>query len=151
MTTVAHDILKFTKTIDAPLAEVWAAFADSDERAKWSVPAGDAQVYEESNFQIGGRDVYRCGPPKTLDFHGVLDYIHIVPQSLIVHTDTVTVQDQILATALLTWEFEDRGSATLVRLTDQVTSFVGDDMIEGHRNGHAKALNQLKDFVSTSD
>ena len=59
--------------------------------------------------------------------------------------------------ALLTWEFEDQGfegegfedqgEDTVIRLTNQVTSFTGHDMIDGHRWGHLTALEQLRDFV----
>jgi uncharacterized protein YndB with AHSA1/START domain len=149
MISITHDTLTFAQPVRARLSVVWAAFADSTQRAIWGVPVGEAQVYDESNFRVGGRDRYRCGPPQTLEFHGAVDYVHIIPESLIVHTDTVTVGDQILAVALLTWEFEGADDTTVIRLTDQVTSFVGTDMIDGHRNGQTKALEQLRDFVGS--
>ncbi len=147
MTSIAHETLTFSQSINAPLSAVWEAFADSAQRAVWGVPAGEAQIYDESNFCVGGRDTYRCGPPQSLEFHGVADYIQIVPQSLIVHSDTVKVEDQVLAVALLTWQFETHDGMTQIHLTDQVTSFVGTGMIDGHRNGHTTALEQLRDFV----
>ena len=147
MTSITHDTLTFSRLIDAPLSVVWAAFADSTQRSTWGVPEGEAQIYDESNFDVGGRDVYRCGPPETLEFSGVAEYLQIVPESLIVHTDVVAIEDQVLAGALLTWQFEERDGATQVQLTDQVTSFVGADMIDGHRNGHTKALEQLGALV----
>lgn len=147
MTSIAHDTLTFSLSIDAPLSVVWAAIADSAQRSVWGVPAGEAQVYDESNFRVGGRDVYRCGPPETLEFDGVAEYLEIVPGTLIVHSDVVAVEGKVLAVALLTWHFETQNGATRVQLTDQVTSFVGADMIDGHRNGHTKALEQLRAFV----
>lgn len=147
MISLAHETLRFTQTIKAPLPAVWEAFADPTRRALWGVPAGEVQVYDEADFRVGGRDRYRCGPPETLEFHGVADYVQVVPQSLIVHTDTVSAGDQMLACALLSWQFDADGETTLVRLTDQVTSFVGTGMVDGHRNGHAKALAQLKRFL----
>ncbi len=150
MSSVAHDTLTFEQSVNASLSAVWDAFADSTQRAVWGVPAGEAQVYDESNFLVGGHDKYRCGPPEKLGFHGIVDYVHIVPPSLIVHTDTVTAEGQVLAVALLTWQFDALDDTTTIRLTDQVISFVGADMIEGHRNGHTKALEQLKDFLERS-
>ncbi|GAA1113896.1 SRPBCC domain-containing protein [Arthrobacter flavus] len=151
MTSIAHDTLTFSRLLDAPLSVVWAAFADSTQRTVWGVPEGEAQVYDESNFGVGGRDVYRCGPPETLEFSGIAEYLQIVTEFLIVHTDVVAVEGQVLAAALLTWQFESRDGATQVQLTDQVTSFVGVDMIDGHRNGHTKALEQLRVFVEGLD
>jgi hypothetical protein len=96
---------------------------------------------------VGGRDVYHCGPPETLEFSGVAEYLQIVSESLIVHTDVVAVEGQILAVALLIWQIETQNGVTRVQLTDQGTSFVGTDMIDGHRNGHTTALEQLRTFV----
>lgn len=151
MMSTTRDTLTFAQPVRARLSVVWAAFADSTQRAIWGVPVGESQVYDETKFRVGGRDRYRCGPPQTLEFHGVVDYVHIIPESLIVHTDTVTIGDQILAVALLTREFEGAGDTTVMRLTDQVTSFAGTDMIDGHRNGHTKALEQLRDFVGSGE
>ena len=147
MASVVHDTLTFSQSIHAPLSLVWEAIADSAQRTVWGVPAGEAQVYDESNFRVGDRDVYRCGPAETLEFSGVAEYLQIVPESLIVHTDVVAVEGKILAAALLTWQFKTQDGATRILLTDQVTSFVGTDMIDGHRNGHTKALEQLRVYV----
>ena len=147
MTPIAHETLTFVQPIAAPLSAVWAAFADSTQRATWSVPAGEAMVFDQSNFHVGGRDEYRCGPRQTLEFFGLVDYVQIVPETPPPPTDLVASSGQTLAIALVTWEFDHSGDSTLIRLTDQVTSFVGSGMIDGHRNGHAKALSQLRDFV----
>lgn len=149
MISLVHETLTFTQSINAPLAAVWEAYADPTQRVLWGVPAGEAQEYDESDFCIGGRDKYRCGPPQSLEFSGTVDYVQIVPQSLIVHTDTVKARDQVLAVALLTWKFDINEDSTLIRLTDQVTSFVGTDMVDGHRNGHNKALEQLRDLLGS--
>lgn len=105
-------------------------------------------VYDDSDFREGGRDTYRCGPLDSLDFHAATEYVRIEPESLIVYSETVKTPDQILAAGLLTWEFQEDGSGTIIKLTCQVTSFVGQGMIEGNRNGHTKALDQLETFLT---
>lgn len=115
----------------------------------WCPPADKAQVYDQVDFRVGGRDLYRCGAPESLDFHGVVDYAAIEPQQMIVHTDIVSAGPDTLAAALLTWTFEAVDQGTRVHLTDQVTSFVGEGMIDGHRNGHTTALKQLADYVGS--
>lgn len=147
--SIVHETLKFTKTINAELSRVWEAFADPIQRARWSVPAGEAMVYEQAAFEVGGRDRYRCGPPESLDFINIVDYALIVTQALVVYTETVTTSEQPLSAGVVTWSFTVNGDVTEVQLTSQVTSFVGDGMIEGNRNGHAKALNQLEELVLT--
>lgn len=147
-----HATLEFTASIPAPVSTVWQAFADPAARVVWGAPAGEAQVYDRTDFRIGGRDEYRCGPPETLDFHGTTDYLAIVPERLLSQTDVVSSNGSVLAGALLTFRLEDDEDGTRIHLTDQVTSFVGQGMIEGHRNGHTIALQQLGDWVrSQSD
>ena len=142
-----HETLEFTASIPGPVAVVWQAFADPGARTEWGVPAGEAQIYDRDDFRVGGRDHYRCGPPETLDFRGTTDYLVIDPQRLVVHADVVASNNTVLAASLLTWRFQAAEGATLIHLTDQVTSLVGDDMIDGHRNGHTIALQQLGDWI----
>lgn len=141
--SVMHETIHLSQTVTAPLDATWAAFTDTSTRAMWSVPEGEEQVYDHDDFRPQGRARYRCGAPGKLEFRGEIEYVQVLPAELIVHTDTVWVDDTLLSTALLTWSFTADGNATTVAITDQVISFVGPDMIEGHRNGHRQALAQL--------
>lgn len=143
MSAPTHDTIRVTQHVDAPVTEVWQAYADSTRRAQWSAPTGEKMVYDESSFREGGRDHYRCGPPENLEFHAEAEYTKIVPKDLIVYVETVSQDGQPLAAGLVTWEFEPEGAGTLVTVTNQVVSFVGVGMIDGNRNGHTKALEQL--------
>lgn len=148
MNSIVHDTIKLTRVIDAPVAEVWEAYADSTKRTQWSVPAGEGMVYDESDFREGGRDRYRCGPPDTLAFHAETEYTKVVPRELVVYTETVRSEGQPLATGVLTWEFSPDTGGTLVSITNHVVSFVGAGMIDGNHNGHTKALEQLGQFLA---
>lgn len=146
--SVTHQTLHITQVISAPLDTVWAAFQDTSSRSKWSVPKGDGLVYSTDDFRPGGLASYRCGPSGDLNVAGEIGYVQILPRELVVHTDTVTTDGTLLATALVTWTFEPHDDGALVTIVDQVASFVGQDMIDGHRNGHTKALAQLAEFLS---
>lgn len=135
------------RRVSAPLAAVWDAYADPSKRSRWSVPAGEVMVYDEADFREAGRDRYRCGPPEKLDFHGVVEYSRIIPRTLIVYTETVRSEPHVLATGVLAWEFEAHGDETQIKITDQLISFIGQSMIDGSRNGHTKALDQLDEFL----
>ncbi|WP_375002778.1 SRPBCC domain-containing protein [Aeromicrobium sp. CTD01-1L150] len=142
--SVEHATIDLEQRVDASVRAVWAAFSDPVVRARWSVPDGEEQVCLDDDFTPGGRGRYRCGSPGVLEFQGEIEYVQIEPERLVVHTDTVRTDDGLLATALLTWRFEDLGAdVTRVEVVDQVVSFVGPGMIEGHRNGHRIALAQL--------
>jgi len=151
MRTNVNDIVNGTLTlerhINAPIAAVWDAYVDPAKRVRWSVPAGEAMVYEETHFSERGRDRYRCGPPETLNFHADVEYSKIVPQALIVYTETVRTAGQPLTAGVLTWEFGPTDGGVLVKITSQLVSFVGQRMIDGNRNGHTTALEQFSKFL----
>lgn len=48
----------------------------------------------------------------------------------------------------MTWVFDPAGDETLVTITCQLVSYVGQGMVDGNRNGHAKALAQLSEFLA---
>lgn len=147
--SVTHQTLDISQVIPAPLDTVWAAFQDTTSRSVWSVPKGDDLVYSKDDFRPGGRASYRCGPSGDLNVAGEIEYIQIIPHELVVHTDTVSTGGALLATALVTWTFEPHDDGALVTIVDQVASFVGQDMIDGHRNGHTIALAQLAEFLKS--
>lgn len=142
------ETIRLSTEIARPRGDVWAAFADTAARTKWGVPAGDALIYDHDDFRTAGRAEYRCGSPGELEFSAVIDYIRIEEKSFAVHTDTVWRGDEPLATGLITWSFTDVPAGTLVTIVNQVVSFVGTGMIEGHRNGHRIALEQLDAFLA---
>ena len=140
---ILHETLTFTAVLADPMETVWAAVADPGARAQWSVPAGEQMVVDHDDLRPGGAGSYRCGPPGSLDISGELAYLVVEPEQLLVHTDTIRSGDDVLATALLTWTFSEEGGLTRVEIVDQVVSFVGPGIIDGHRNGHRLALEQL--------
>lgn len=143
-----HDILRFTRDCPRPIDTVWAAYADVASRVQWSVPSGDEIVYDAADFTAGGQDDYRCGPPGDLSNSGSHRYHLIESPERIVYSDLVHRNGQLMAVALLTWEFRASNLGTRVNVVDQVTSFVGQGMIEGHRNGHEKTLDQLIEWIA---
>ncbi|MCF8605969.1 SRPBCC domain-containing protein [Gordonia sp. HY442] len=150
MEAPVQDTITVAGRVDAQLAAVWDAYVDPAARAVWSVPAGEALVYDKSDFREGGHDLYRCGPPDSLDFTVTAEYVRIVPEQLIVYVETVRTAGQPLATGAVVWKFEADDRGTVVTVTSQITSFVGQAMIDGNRSGHAKALEQLGGFLPTS-
>lgn len=150
MSRPIHETISLTRRLSESRESVWGAYADSNKRAVWSVPAGEEMVYSNSDFRVDGGDSYRCGTPDTLEFQAKVDYVRIVPEELIVYTESVFRDSELLSTALVTWEFEANNDGTLVTLTSQVISFVGAGMIEGTDNGHSKALDQLLHYLAVA-
>lgn len=142
------DTIRLSTEIARPRGDVWEAFAGTEARQQWSAPAGERVVYDRDDFRTGGRAEYRCGSPEALEYSAAIDYIHVEVEDFAVHTDTVWRGDDLLVTGMVTWSFTDVPAGTLVTIVNQVVSFVGTDMIDGSRNGHRIALEQLGAFFA---
>lgn len=146
---IQHETLTFAAVLAAPIQAAWAAVVDPAARAEWSVPDGEEMVVDHDDLRPGGTGSYRCGPPGALDVTGDVAYLVVAQEELLVHTDTIRSGDQVLAAAMLTWTFAEEDGLTRVEIVDQVTSFVGPGIIDGHRNGHRLALEQLGRWLAT--
>ena len=96
-------------------------------------------VCDIDDFRPGGAIRARCGAPGVLEFVSTGQYCAVVPER------------HLLSTAIITWTLTPTSTGTRVELVDQVVSFVGEGMIDGHRNGHDICLRQLGEFLSSSD
>ena len=105
-------------------------------------------ICDVDEFRPGGSIRARCGTPGALEYYSAGQYCAVEPERGPVTTETLTREGQVLSTAIITWTFEATSSGTRVDLVDQVVSFVGQGMIDGHRNGHDICLRQLGDFLS---
>jgi uncharacterized protein YndB with AHSA1/START domain len=138
-----HTTITLQHSYSVPLELVFSEFADPVARARWSAPSNDELVYDEANFQIGGKDVFRCGSKGDLKFRGETHYLDIVLNARVVSSETVAADGQRLAAALTTLAFEPTNDGTLLTVTIQVVSFVGPDMIRSYESGNRSALKNL--------
>jgi uncharacterized protein YndB with AHSA1/START domain len=147
-----HGTITVERILDAPVARVYAAFADAKERQSWGAPSDSAvYVYEEADFRIGGRDLARCGPKDDPRFRVEARYIDIVPQRRVVWTETVREVERLLATNITTFELRPDSERTRVRITVQVTSFVGPDMIKHTKGGHEGSIAGMARHLARPD
>ncbi|WP_394163427.1 SRPBCC domain-containing protein [Galactobacter valiniphilus] len=144
-----HETIVITATLPAPPGAVWEQLADPELRLAWTVPPGQELVYDATDFSEGGREHYRCGPAGRLGLDGEVRYLRLIPGSLLVHSELLGTPEGPLSAALLSWELEDHGATTRLRLCDQVTSFAGLAMIEGHCEGFAASLRQLEAVLAS--
>jgi uncharacterized protein YndB with AHSA1/START domain len=148
---IHHGTVVVERTIHVPTARVFAAYADPDERARWAAPSDTAVfIYDETDFRVGGRDVARCGAKDDPRFRVESTYAHIAQQQCIVTTETVQEGISLLSANLNTIEFFDEGNGTRVKITVQVTSFVGDEMIESIRSGNEGSLANMARYLEQS-
>ena len=67
---LVHSTITIEREYAASVERVYSEFADPIARAKWSAPKQDTLVYDQSEFRVGGRDLFRCGPTGDLRFRG---------------------------------------------------------------------------------
>lgn len=145
-----HATITLERTYSAPVERVFSEFADPKARAKWSTSSNDALVYDEADFREGGLDVFRCGPMNDLKFRGVTTYQVIIPNRCVISTETLTQHNNRLAVSLNTLEFGPEMEGTKLRVTVQITSFVGPGMIEGYESGNRGALEGLSRHLAAN-
>ena len=143
-----HATIKLEHSYAAPLERVFSEFADPVARARWSAPSNNALIYDEADFRVGGKDVFRCGPKGNPKFRGETRYLHIVPNARVVSSETVDMDGQPLAVALTTLDFEPTDDGTNLTVTLQIVSFAGPDMIHGYESGNKSALNNLAQHLN---
>jgi uncharacterized protein YndB with AHSA1/START domain len=139
-----HATLVFERFCAANVARVFAALADPVERAGWGTPSETAAlIYDATDFRVGGRDLFRCGSKDNPQYRGITTYYDIVPDLRIISSEVVEVQGRTVLISLLTMTLEPEGPGTKIKLTAQVVSLGGDDMIEGAKFGNNAALDNL--------
>jgi uncharacterized protein YndB with AHSA1/START domain len=143
-----HATITLEQSFPAPVERVFSQFADPVARAVWSAPSEDVLIYDESDFRVGGKDVFHCGPKSNPKFRGETCYLHIVPNSHVVSSETVDIEDRRLAVALTTLDFEPTEDGSKLTVTVQIVSFGGQDVISGYESGNKSALKNLSQHLS---
>jgi uncharacterized protein YndB with AHSA1/START domain len=146
--TVDHATVVVERTVNAPLSLVYRAIADIGERTKWGAPSETAVViYDEADFRVGGRDLFRCGAKADPRYRVETRYVDIVAERLVVQTEVIHEGDKLLAANVTTLELMPDGACTRVKVTAQVASFVGPAMIESTKAGHEGSLASMARHV----
>jgi uncharacterized protein YndB with AHSA1/START domain len=144
-----HATITLERSYSAPLERVFSEFANPVARARWSAPSDDVLIYDEANFNVGGKDVFRCGPKGDPKFRGETRYLLIVPNTRVVSSETLDMDGQRLAVSLTTLDFEQTGDRTKLTVTVQMLSLVGPGIIQGYESGNKSALDNFSQHLSS--
>jgi uncharacterized protein YndB with AHSA1/START domain len=117
--SVEHASFSIERTYSASPARVFAAWADSEAKARWFVgPAEWESRPHELDFRIGGREASVGGPEGgPLHAYAAL-YWDIVPDARIVYTYELLLDETRISVSLVTIEFEPDGAGTRLKLTE---------------------------------
>lgn len=149
---IRHETLVFERYFNASPSRLFQAYADPKEREVWTAPSPETVVsIDETDLRTGGRETARCGRKGHLNWTMKVAYHRVTVDRQITFTEELWDDEQVLTVALVTFEFEPSGEGrTHLKLTDQITSFVGVGGISGHRDGYTKALANLSTIFVTA-
>lgn len=136
------ETIRLERLISASPLRVFEAYLDPKVRELWSAPSETAAVViEHAEVRTGGSEATRCGAREDMRYRTAVYYHLVEAPHLISFSETVLEGEKVLTAALVTIELRlTEGGVTRVVFTDQVTSFVGPDGVEGHRLGFGSAL-----------
>jgi uncharacterized protein YndB with AHSA1/START domain len=132
---VNHADFSIERGFRASPARVFAAWATSEARATWFVGGeGWTQLLREFDFREGGRErvVGRKGSGTISDFRA--SYIEIIPDSRIVFSYEMVLNEQRISASLATIELWPEENGARMKLTEQGAYLVAYDP-QGDDNG----------------
>lgn len=147
--TTRHGTVTLNRTLKAAPARVWAAFADPEARAAWSIPSPDLNMrFAEADFRVGGRDLCVCGPGPAEGVTVETVYHAIDPETRMVSTEVIGMPAAPGAASLVTVALAPVGEGTALAVTLQSVSLGTDDMLAEVRDGWEGALTNLDGYLA---
>ena len=142
--SVAHDTFVIERTYDAPVAEVFRAWADPKLKAHWFAGSTEALgAGYDLDFVVGGREVNRGGPPGGPIYTYESRFHDIVPEQRIVYTYEMYADEARISVSVATVEFRREGATTHLVLTEQGVFLDGHDTAAQREEGTRSLLESL--------
>lgn len=129
---------------------VFAALSEADARARWSAPADAGFRYVETEFVVGGRDVFECrGPDGTL-LRGVVRYVDIEPVQCVVYDESLFDGATPVCAARVTIVLEAaQAGATRVVMAARLHGQPPPSLVAGYRSGLVTACAGLARWLDS--
>jgi uncharacterized protein YndB with AHSA1/START domain len=142
--TVTHDTFVIVRTYDSPVASVFRAWADPNRKARWFAGSvGALGNGYELDFQVGGREVNRGGPPGGPVYTYSAQFRDIVVDQRIVSTSEMLADDTRISVTVTTVEFHESGGTTQLALTEQGVFLDGHETAAQREEGTRSLLDSL--------
>jgi uncharacterized protein YndB with AHSA1/START domain len=147
-----HDTFTIDRRYPAAPERVFRAFADPATKAKWFGCVEGWDVAEHtSDFRVGGREVWRLGPPGGVEHRNDTVYHDIVPNERIVWSYTMAMDEKRISVSLATLEIQRDGTGTRVTLTEQGVFLDDYDGAEDRVRGTHMLLDNLERALSAAE
>ena len=140
-----HDTFVIERRLPSPPARVFAAFADQTKKARWFGCVEGWEVAEHTiDFRVGGREVWRGGPPGDTPHRNDTYYHDIVADERIVWSYAMQLGGRRISVSLATVELSADGTGTRLRFTEQGVYLDGHDGIAERERGTKDLLDNLE-------
>jgi uncharacterized protein YndB with AHSA1/START domain len=152
--SIAHASFTLSRTINAPAARVFEAFADADIKRRWFAEGEQHEVEEFAGDLREGaterlRYRFRDGTPFAgMRIANTDTVLNLVPNERIVWASRMTFEDKDISAALITAELLAAAGGTELVLTFQGVFFEGADGPEIREMGWQVMLDKLVDAVA---
>jgi uncharacterized protein YndB with AHSA1/START domain len=144
-TSTQHDTFVIERRLPSSPARVFAAFADQKKKARWFACVEGWEVAEHTlDFRVGGREVWRGGPPGATPHRNDTYYHDIVPDQRIVWSYAMQLGGRRISVSLSTLELSPDGKGTRMRFTEQGVFLDGHDGIAERERGTKDLLDNLE-------
>jgi uncharacterized protein YndB with AHSA1/START domain len=144
-TSVQYDTFIIERRLASSPARVFAAFADQTKKARWFGCVDGWEVAEHTlDFRVGGREVWRGGPPGETPHRNDTCYHDIVADERIVWSYAMQVGGRRISVSLATLELSPAGSGTHMRFIEQGVYLDGHDGLAERERGTKVLLDNLE-------
>jgi uncharacterized protein YndB with AHSA1/START domain len=142
--SVAHDTFVIERIYNAPVAEVFRAWADPKLKAHWFAGSTDALgAGYDLDFVVGGSEVNRGGPAGGPVYTYESRFHDIVTDQRIVYTYEMYADEARISVSVATVEFRREGATTRLVLTEQGVFLDGHDTSAQREEGTRSLLESL--------
>jgi uncharacterized protein YndB with AHSA1/START domain len=143
-TTVTLDTFAIERTYDVPVAQVFQAWADPIQKARWFAGSADALgAGYELDFRVGGREFNRGGPPGGPVYTYESQFRDIVPEQRIIYTYEMYADETRISVSVATVQFGSQDATTQLVLTEQGVFLDGHDTVAQREEGTRSLLDSL--------
>jgi uncharacterized protein YndB with AHSA1/START domain len=144
MMTVKHTTFALERTYAASPDVVFAAWSDSETKAKWYAAADDRYTLE---FRVGGTEVVRGRKNDGVELLARSQYHDIVANERIVYTTALFSGDELSTVSLTTVQLAADGDGTQLSLIEQDTFLDDKEQPEWREQGTGDWLDALGRLV----
>lgn len=139
-----HATFTINRTFEAPVARVYAAFADNAAKEKWFQAPSGAPDGHTMDFRIGGRESSEGTFPDGTVHRFEALYYDIVPEQRIIYVYEMYLNGERISVSLATLEFAAAGDKTNLTLTEDGVFLDGLDLPEQREQGTRELLDAVE-------